>query len=97
MYKILEALAQDTLQTNRIPTQNPDDLQTLEQFSAAEKVLLEKLGENGMPLLDQYNQAKSLYEDSVSTDRFICGFRLGALMMIDVFRGQDGLPGETTN
>lgn len=92
MGKILEAIANDRLCVA------PDIYRGSQKYQKVRNLyctlgdrLLERLDEEGKKLFEEYSDAQlsesSLHEDA----RFIRGFRLGVLMMVEIMTDNDAL------
>ncbi len=92
MESILEAFANDNLEV--LPSTCPKSKTSAHLLSKADKLMeaLEAmLNDKGKELLENLDSTNAKLDDISSTDRFIRGYRLGVLMMIDVFGGYDSL------
>lgn len=92
MESILEAFANDNLEV--LPSTCPKSAASGHLLNTADKLtetLEAMLNDEGKKLLDKLDSTNAKLEDISSTDRFIRGYRLGVLMMIDVFVGYDSL------
>ncbi len=92
MGKILEAIATDHLCVE--PTIYEGDSQfnrARNRYCILGEKLMAKLNEEERKMLDDYSTAQS--EESVlyGNDRFVKGFRLGVLMMMEVITDEDDL------
>lgn len=88
MGKILEALGDDNLCIN--PTfydGSPAYKEAIKVMYGAVEILEKKLNEEEKKLFDQYCDAQSDANHIYQVDRFVCGYRLGVLMMVEVFAG----------
>ena len=54
-----------------------------------ENELLSKLDAESKEIFEQYTEAQAEADTISSNGRFICGYRLGVLMTIEVFTGRD--------
>ncbi len=89
---ILEALATDRLCIE--PTFYEGDLkyqQARNRYCTLGEKLLNKLNEEEKKLLEDYSTALSDENLLYGNDRFIRGFRLGVLMMMEVVMNEDDL------
>lgn len=92
MGKILEALATDNLSLEpAIYKGNTEYQRARNLFADLGEQLLEKLNEEEKKLLDDYTSALSDESHLYSIDRFVTGFKVGVLTMVEVFTGSDGL------
>lgn len=92
MGKILEALATDTLSVEPVIYKgNTEYRRARNRFADLGEQLLEKLNEEEKKLLGDYTSAQSDESHLYSVDRFITGFRMGVLTMVEVFTGSDDL------
>lgn len=92
MESILEAFANDNLEV--LPSTCPKSETSTHLLGKADKLMetLEAmLNDEGKELLGKLDTTNAKLDDISSTDRFIRGYRLGVLMMIDVFVGYDSL------
>lgn len=92
MKSILEAFANDNLEV--LPSTCPKSEISSHLLNKADKLteaLEDILNDKGKELLDKLDSTNAKLEDISATDRFIRGYRLGVLMMIDVFAGYDSL------
>ena len=91
MQKILEAFANGELRVEAdVEKRSPEHQKVSERCNELEKKVREKLGdEEDKKLFDKLMEAM-MYESSYyAQERFIRGFRLGALMIMEVFSDPD--------
>lgn len=94
MGKILEALANDQLVFATKYFENGTDYdQAAKRWIEADRSLRAMLNAEGSKHLDDLNGARSQLSSLSGTDSFCIGFRLGALMLVEVFTERDGLIG----
>ncbi len=92
MGKILEALAADCISAEPAIYHGSKEYQeTKARFHELEDQLLEKLGDEEKKLFDQYAYVQNEESNLYGTNRFIRGFRLGALLMMEVMAESDTL------
>lgn len=92
MTNILEALATDHLCVEpAIYKSNSKLRKARNRYCDLGEKLMAKLNEEDQKMLEDYNAART--EESVlyGNDRFIKGFRLGVLMMMEVVMNEDDL------
>ena len=63
----------------------------LDTLSVAEEKLRAALNDSEKELLNALLEAQGAVNHLTNIDRFVCGYRLGALMTMDVFDGKQGL------
>ena len=86
MKTILELFAQDEIKVNsRSYEYSKERLKIYERLEELEKMITEKLDDEGKKLFDEYNNITSDLRDIIRTEEFIYGYQLGSLMMIDVY------------
>lgn len=86
MKTILELFAQDEIKVNlRSYEYSKECLKIYERLEELEKMITEKLDDEGKKLFDEYNNITSDLRDIIRTEEFIYGYQLGSLMMIDVY------------
>lgn len=88
MGKILEALADDNLSIN--PTTykgTPEYRKAIKAMYKTAEELDKKLNEEEKKIFEQFRDAQSNESSIFGVDRFIRGYRLGVLMMFEVFTG----------
>ena len=92
MGKILEAIATDHLGVEPVIYEGDSKFnRARNRYCTLGEKLMAKLNEEERKMLDDYSAAQS--EESVlyGIDRFVKGFRLGVLMMIEVISDEDDL------
>lgn len=90
MDSILEVLAKDNLRT--IPEtvkRNPDYDMTMKEICVLEERLKEVLNPQGWALLERLEDLQMEVAAFSSEQNYIHGYRLGSLIMIEVFSGQE--------
>lgn len=90
MYSILESLAKDNLRT--IPEtvkRNPDYDITMKEICELEERLKEVLAPQGWELLERLEDLQMEMAAFLSEQNYVHGYRLGSLIMIEVFSGQE--------
>lgn len=92
MGKILEAIATDHLCVEP-PIYEGDSKfnRARNRYCTLGEKLLEKLNEEERKLLDDYSTAQTEESLLYGNDRFVKGFRLGVLMMMEVITDEDDL------
>lgn len=86
MKTILELFAQDEIKVNsRSYEYSKERLKIYERLEELEKMITEKLDDEGKKLFDEYNNITSDLRDIIRTEEFIYGYQLGSLMIIDVY------------
>ena len=92
MGKILEAIATDHLCVEP-PIYEGDSKfnRARNRYCTLGEMLLEKLNEEERKLLDDYSTAQTEESLLYGNDRFVKGFRLGVLMMMEVITDEDDL------
>ena len=92
MSKILEAFAEDNLSNNPATYRGKSEYRKAlkVKYNSAE-TLNEKLDDEGKKLFEQYCDAQSDESRIYEMDRFIRGYKVGVLMMIEVFTGASDL------
>lgn len=92
MQKILEALANGNLQVMpQSMDRNSEMGHSIERICELEKDLDNILDDTEKALLQKLLDAKNDTSDNYAAERFISGFRLGVLLMVEVFAGNDSL------
>lgn len=92
MDKILKALAEDKLCMNPQTFKgNVEYSRAFEEMHRKLNELDEKLSIEGKEIFEQYCDAKADENHIFTTDQFVRGFRLGVLIMLEVFDGTDSL------
>lgn len=88
MGKILEALGDDNLCINPTFYHGPPEYnEAIKIMYEAAETLKTKLNDEEKKLFDQYCDAQSDANHIYQVDRFVRGYRLGVLMMVEVFTG----------
>lgn len=92
MGKILEAIATDHLCVEP-PVYEGDSKfnRARNRYCTLGEKLLEKLNEEERKMLDDYSTAQTEESLLYGNDRFVKGFRLGVLMMMEVITDEDDL------
>ncbi|NDO46753.1 DUF6809 family protein [Clostridium sp. MD294] len=86
MKTILELFSQDEIKVNsRSYEYSKEHLKIYERLEELEKMIIEKLDDEGQKLFDEYNNITSDLRGIIRTEEFIYGYQLGSLMMIDVY------------
>lgn len=92
MQMILEALANENLQICPLDENHQSKAgRSMKRVCKLEESLNASLNTEEKELLKILEDTLSDVSDGNETDRFIRGFRLGALMMVEVFDGRDNL------
>lgn len=92
MGKILDALAADLLCIAPSEYKGSDEYRRARDLSCKmEKLLLEKLSEEDGKLLEGYSDAQAEAHRHYANHLFAKGFRLGALLMMEVVTDADSL------
>lgn len=92
MKKILEAFAQDNICTDSQYFSHDSDYgQIFERLVDTEGQLRDLLDEKGKELLEGLAKAQADINCITSTDRFVYGYRLGMLMMMEVLLSSNEL------
>lgn len=90
MMNILEELANDNLHpSSRYYRRNSEFDRAVKRVADTESALRSVLSQTEKSLFDAYAEAQDEISYLSSTDTFVYGYRLGALMMIEVFRTSD--------
>lgn len=92
MNRILKAFAEDNLAIN--PTTNRGNREYRKAIKAVfetAETLDTKLNEEEKELFEQFRDAQEDESHIYQVDRFIRGYRVGVLMMVEVFMGVSGL------
>ncbi len=71
------------------PTDNPKPYRVNARLAECEAALTAVLDPPARALLDNLEAAHWEAEDLAGTDRFVYGYRLGVLMTVEAFCGQD--------
>lgn len=96
MESILEVLANDNLLVFPHSTEHDSEVgQIMEQVCKLEDSLKATLNSEEKELLRTLENTLSIVNSFGETERFIHGYRLGALMMMDVFAGRNNVVVET--
>ena len=92
MQKILEALADVNLQLIKQPIDhNLETSQAMIKMGELRTALEAALSDSEKELFQKLKETSDGVNMNYATARFVTGFRLGALMMIEVFSGSDNL------
>lgn len=92
MIKILEALAEDNLCINpAIFKGNSEYRKAIKAMCDSAEALENKLSGEEKKLFEQFRDAQADESHIYNVDRFITGYRVGVLMMFEVFFGTAGL------
>lgn len=92
MNKFLEAFAEDNLSINPATYKgNPEYRKAIETMFRTADTLEGKLNEEEKKLFEQFRDAQADGSHIYEIDRFIRGYRIGVLMMIEVFTGASDL------
>lgn len=90
--KILEALADENLQLIKRPINHDSETaQAMKKMGELRTALEAVLGDTEKELFQNLKDTSDGVNLNYATERFVTGFRLGALMMIEVFSGSDSL------
>ena len=90
--KILEALADENLKLIRQPVDyDLDNAQTMKKMGELRAAFEKALGDTEKELFQSLKEANDTINLNYATQRFITGFRLGVLMMTEVYVGSDSL------
>lgn len=92
MGKILEAIATDRLCVEPVIYKGDSKInRARNQYWTLGEKLLHQLNEEEKKLLDDYSTAQTEESLLYGNDRFVKGFRLGVLMMMEVITDKDDL------
>lgn len=92
MGKILEALAEDNLCINPATFKgNSEYRKAIRAMCDTAEELENKLNGEEKELFEQYRNAQADESHIYNVDRFVTGYRVGVLMMFEVFSGIAGL------
>ncbi len=92
MGKILNAIATDHLCVEpEICERNSKFHKARNQYCTLGEKLMAKLNEEEQKMLDDYSTAQAEESLLYGNDRFVKGFRLGVLMMMEVIADEDDL------
>lgn len=92
MQKILEALADENLQLIRQPADHgSENAQTMRKMGELRTALEKALGDTEKELFQNLKETNNTVNLNYATQRFITGFRLGVLLMTEVYAGSDSL------
>lgn len=90
--KILEALADENLQLiKRCADHDSETSQEMKKMGELRTALEAVLGDTEKELFQKLKDTSDGVSMNYATERFITGFRLGVLMMTEVFAGSDSL------
>ncbi|MDM8296130.1 hypothetical protein QUW58_13070 [Enterocloster aldenensis] len=90
MGKILDALADDNLCINpTIYKGSPKYMKAVDTLFKTSEALEAKLNDEEKEIFEQFCDANSDENHISEVDKFVRGYRLGALMMFEVFAGKD--------
>lgn len=90
--KILEALADENLQLIKHPINHDSETaQAMKKMGELRTALEAVLGDKEKELFRNLKDTSDGVNLNYATERFVTGFRLGALMMIEIFSGSDSL------
>ena len=92
MQQILEALANDNLCINPdLYKDSPEYRKVTTVLYKTAEYLSKKMDDDGKKIFEQFRDAQSDESHIHQVDMFIRGYRLGVLMMIEVFAGASDL------
>lgn len=90
--KILEALADENLQLiKRTADHDSETSQEMVRLGKLRAAFEAALGDSEKELFQNLKDVSDSVHMNYATERFITGFRLGVLMMTEVFAGSDNL------
>lgn len=90
--KILEALADENLQLIKRPINHDSETaQAMKKMGELRTALEDVLRDSEKELFQNLKETSDGVNLNYATERFVTGFRLGALMMIEIFSGSDSL------
>ena len=96
MKSILELFAQDKIKVDeRSFDYTIDYLEKLKKKQILEEKIIDKLGEEGRDLFDEYDDMIAQLQSDIRMEEFVYGYQIGALMMIDTYSFLDSF--ETEN
>ena len=96
MKSILELFAQDKIKVDeRSFDYTIDYLDKLKKKQILEEKIIDKLGEEGRDLFDEYDDMIAQLQSDIRMEEFVYGYQIGALMMIDTYSFLDSF--ETEN
>ncbi len=86
MKSILELFAQDKIKVDeRSFDYTIDYLDKLKKKQILEEKIIDKLGEEGRDLFDEYDDMIAQLQSDIRMEEFVYGYQIGALMMIDTY------------
>ena len=95
MKSILELFAQDKIKVDeRSFDYTIDYLDKLKKKQILEEKIIDKLGEEGRDLFDEYDDMIAQLQSDIRMEEFVYGYQIGALMMIDTYSFLDSFETE---
>ena len=95
MKSILELFAQDKIKVDeRSFDYTIDYLDKLKKKQILEEKIIDKLGEDGKELFDEYDDMIAQLQSDIRVEEFVYGYQIGALMMIDTYSFLDSFETE---
>ncbi|MCI8628146.1 MAG: hypothetical protein HFE57_01320 [Firmicutes bacterium] len=95
MKSILELFAQDEIKVDtRDFNYTTDYLDKFKKRQILEEKIIDKLGEDGKELFDEYDDMIAQLQSDIRVEEFVYGYQIGALMMIDTYSFLDSFETE---
>mgnify|MGYP007040731147 FL=1 len=86
MKSILELFAQDEIKVDtRDFNYTTEYLDKFKKMEILEQKIIDKLGEEGKELFDEYDDMIAELQSDIRVEEFVYGYQIGALMMIDTY------------
>ncbi len=95
MKSILELFAQDEIKVDtRDFNYTTDYLDKFKKRQILEEKIIDKLGEDGKELFDEYDDMIAQLQSDIRVEEFVYGYQIGALMMMDTYSFLDSFETE---
>ena len=95
MKSILELFAQDKIKVDeRGFDYTTNHLDKLKKRQILEQKIIDKLGEEGKELFDEYDDMIAQLQSDIRVEEFVYGYQIGALMMMDTYSFLDSFETE---
>ncbi len=95
MKSILELFAQDKIKVDeRGFDYTTNHLDKLKKRQILEQKIIDKLGEEGKELFDEYDDMIAELQSDIRVEEFVYGYQIGALMMMDTYSFLDSFETE---
>lgn len=95
MKSILELFAQDEIKVDtRDFNYTTEYLDKFKKMEILEQKIIDKLGEEGKELFDEYDDMIAELQSDIRVEEFVYGYQIGALMMMDTYSFLDSFETE---